>query len=561
MISTYRNLFSQKDLAPLINKIYKKFNKFKFQDNLFLVYWCSIELGLIVLYSVFSIVIPGKKFFPRSVLEFFNSFWFGSIIFSSSLAMILLIFFDLRPSISNIIHIEGNFIKLINSKFFSCVFSCKPPVLHNKNDFSRFITNFSPLSIEIHLEDSLFYFVLFGSDKNSFDLKAKECYNQLCSLYSEVKMLDDKMLEKFILTGFNSKITFGEDFERVYTLEDLKSLRSERKDLFEIIGRRNKKESTHSSENKHSIILPLIGSQGKNSLDKKNKHMLRGMTINEIAIFPSQSILSTYIGYKQLKTFLSLGLRLPNKDLSSIPVLELEKIYFFFIHKNLNYTFHEIENIVNKLPNPEISTDNNKSVLINPNSSTYESISGIDEKNELTTDFQSFNNNSYNSKMHFEKEEKKANVLANFKNSLNDTHNIRSFDPSNQFVDLKKVFFQFSPFCNYFCPKINDEFKKKSEGMKNNFNIPTGCYDHVLLSNTNFNEFFINENIKLPLETIFTNNFIKEKFLHYVREKDLALIDKVCHFSSIILLSKNGSSVDLEEILNFINDLGENYFK
>ena len=561
MISTYRNLFSQKDLAPLMHKISKKFNKFKFQDNLFLVYWCSIELSLIVLYSVFTIVISGKNFFPLSVLEFFNSFWFGSIIVSSCLALILLTFFELRPPISNIIHIESNIIELIDSKFFSCVFSCKPPALHDKNDFSRFITNFSPLSIEIHLEDSLFYFILFGSDKNSFELKAKECYNQLCSLYSDVKMLDTKMLEKFILSGFNSKITFGEDFERVYTLEDLKSLRSERKDLFEIMNRRNRKENTHSSENKHSIVLPLIGSYGKNALDSKNSHMFRGMTINEIAYVPSQSIFSTYLGYQQLKSFLSLGLRIPNKDLPSMATLELEKIYFFFMHKNFNYTFHEIESIVDKLSIPEIPSDNKKTVLLNPNSSTYESISDIDKKNEQTIDFQSLNTNLNNSEMHFEKDGEETNILANFQNSLNDTPNIQFIDPQNQFADLKKIFFQFSPFCNYFCPKINEEFKKKSEGIKNNFNIPTGCYDHVLLSNTNFHEFFTNENIKLPLETIFKNNFLKEKFLHYIREKDLPLIDKVCHFSSIILLSKNGSSIDLEEIIKFINDLGENYFK
>ena len=201
------------------------------------------------------------------------------------------------------------------------------------------------------------------------------------------------------------------------------------------MNRRNRKENTHSSENKHSIVLPLIGSYGKNALDSKNSHMFRGMTINEIAYVPSQSIFSTYLGYQQLKSFLYLGLRIPNKDLPSMATLELEKIYFFFMHKNFNYTFHEIESIVDKLSIPEIPSDNKKTVLLNPNSSTYESISDIDKKNEQTIDFQSLNTNLNNSEMHFEKDGEETNILANFQNSLNDTPNIQFIDPQNQFAD------------------------------------------------------------------------------------------------------------------------------
>ena len=130
----------------------------------------------------------------------------------------------------------------------------------------------------------------------------------------------------------------------------------------------------------------------------------------------------------------------------------------------------------------------------------------------------------------------------------------------NKKVELKKIIFQFTYFCQFFCPLMNNEFKNKPLENRKPFSIPNHCYDHILLGNLNLQKFYNSMEEKIPIDSIFTDNTLKEKFLDFIKEKELSKIDKICHFSCTIILSENRHLIEDESIMNFIKDLDITYF-
>lgn len=546
---------------PDFNKLLFKFNFSKIQKYSFIIYWLAIEFSFVSLFTLINLLFSIKSTFPNSVESFLNSFWAGSIIISSFLALILMTYVDLNVALSEIIKIDSNCITLLENNFYLCVFTCQPPILHSMKDFSHFLENFSPISIEFYPDDSIINFIIFGTDKNFFYLKTKECYNQLCSFYSKVKTLEDSALEQFVANGFNNFKTLESNSFNITTLEKLKS--------FKLDLKKQSNTSTlnsiqlGSSKTKKVFLLPFLGKQGKNIVEDKFFHSFRGVRIGLVdESNQNEAILNTKIRHGWLRKFIMYGLRLPDKNAPSIAVMELEKIYFYLLHKNYNYIFNNPDNI----PSNEESTQKEEAVVkfenkhFEPEQPEESKIFKDSQKSSLAKSTTSIENTNFSISKFDRNSNTRSNL--NYSKKLNEkATKIAKISNNNEFINLKEIFFQFTPFCNYFCPKINDEFKMKSVSIKNNFNIPNGCYEHITRSNSNFYEFFKVQNSKLPAGSIFKNDLVKERFLLFINEKNLPIIDRVCHFSSLLLFSRSDSSLNDEQLLNFIQELGENFFK
>ena len=108
---------------------------------------------------------------------------------------------------------------------------------------------------------------------------------------------------------------------------------------------------------------------------------------------------------------------------------------------------------------------------------------------------------------------------------------------------------------------MNEEFRKKKKHIENNFHIPDGCFEHISLSNNNLSEFLVSKNKGISSNVVFTNSAIKESFMEYITKKELSKIDKICHISSLIILSPNKYDIEENDIFNFIHSLEDDFFQ
>ena len=125
--------------------------------------------------------------------------------------------------------------------------------------------------------------------------------------------------------------------------------------------------------------------------------------------------------------------------------------------------------------------------------------------------------------------------------------------------NINKIAFQFTYFCQFFCPIMNEQFKRTGTSVRKNFSVPEGCYNHLQKGHkhiNDFNDLYANESV----EQIFTSPSTKEDFFDFIRELDLPVIDKICHFSSILILSSSKHTINDEYVLDFIKDLEDDFF-
>ena len=513
------------------------------------IHWIIMYVLSIFSFNIILHILKIKNSFPVGLSEFLNSSWGGFLIVTLFLAIILNYIYSDNLYLNEILVTNVNTAYLTNLNFFLSVFVCQPPILHNKKEFSFFIKNFQPFSMEIHSDNQLIYIILFDSNKSFLELKKKECLDQLSSLFSNVSILSKLDLQKFLLNGLGiyHKLNPDDTFNDFESFKKLKFSLVKNNESIVQSNKANKHEyslknfsGNQFNNSKNVFLLMLLGEKGNNNISKiKEHHLFRGIRLGKSNNpIQEKNFLERRIKRKYIKEVLLNCLRIPEKCSESTIPSELERMYFFIIHKFFNYYFREIDTKEDQI------TNNQTKITV--------SISDSSKKNPEIND----NNNSERLKIS-PSPKTKNKIITNTSESKHETTRFLS-KKTNVIMDLKKIAFQFTYFCQYLCPIMNNEFKKKALDNKNDFLIPKNCLEHILLAKKDLDEFVVDENSTFHWESIFTENSVGERYFDFLREKELTLIDKICHFSSIIILTPNQSYLEDNKILDFIKHLDDN---
>jgi hypothetical protein len=543
-----KNIFSG-NLSKIYNKLATLKVKFLNQNYseiiITLILWMKFYITFIIIFFSYSFFLVNDFYVPHSLVEFSNSIWGGFLFFSLVLSIVLSYFYSGYSEIQNIIKIHSNKISLSNFPFVIIVFTCKPPILHTRSEFTFFLKNFQPLSIDISPDTNTIFIILFGKDDSTFDVKTRECFNQLNSFYSEVSKFSNDELTEFIIDGIHSN-----SHGNFYDFEDFKQNLLNGKYIkgkFNIQNNINDKILSEKNEETFStrFTLFLIGREKSNNIFNQNSpHFFRGVKIS-ISKENQEKNYGLYVSIKKdfLKNAILSILRIPEVNTPSFPREELEKIYFFLIHKFFNYFFREFDHSKTILPN-----DHNFQInLIDDNKKNF---SDQKDKKELVLDQIPLVITSDLPDSTFKKKFSISKQKFDLNNSIIES----------ELIDLSSISFQYTYFCQLFCPNMTNEFKNKSIETKKIFSVPKTCFNHITNSNLVLNQFETNLDAKNTKFTIFTSKNLKNEFLQFVNSKNMKLIDKICLFSSIILFEQNDPNICENEILEFIHSLKEDYF-
>lgn len=502
----------------------------------FILSWSILYFAFILLNLIIDKTLNLNFIIPNSLLIYINSSWGAFLVISLLLSTILNYFYNDNIYINDTININNSIVSISKTDFQMSVFLCKPPILHSKKDFTFFITNFRPLSLELRCEDHSIYVILYNIEKNSFERKKIECFNFLNSMFSKVAILTNSELKKFICDGHQIYLNSNK-FKEVYNLEELKKIinftpktnqRDRNNCSNELSINPIGSDLTISSNPNNSFLLMLFGKNRNNNVfGNQIDHYFRGIRMGSINLFsPDHFSFFTKIKLKLFKNTILSCIRIPEKDSPENSINNLEKSYFFILHKFFNYIFINEEKSSEDLINIERTdrTKQNNNFFIN-----LETISVDNDNKEISS----------SSGLQFEK------FLVTNSASEN---------------NLKNVIFQYTYFCQFFCPIMINEFKKINNQHKKSLTIPNACHDHLMSSDKNLQNFSRSRKVKKLTESIFNNSKLRDDFLEYINELELPLIDKICHFSSIIILSPQRHLLKDDEIINFIKNLEENYF-
>ena len=306
--------------------------------SFFLFSWFSLYL-LCVTTTVFTnFLFTGQVLFPHALIVFVNSFWGGFAVVSLFIALLLHYYYPSSLRFSELFQIDSNSISITNTDFQIAVFTCKPPVLHNKNDFIFFLKNFQPLSIELDCKNQIIYFLLFGQSSEDFKTKINDCRNQLHSMFSTVVLAQNNDLEKFLLSGYLSyrldNLVPKKNF--FPTLSFWKNLKSNEEtnthqDPICEIDKTNFKDSLNRNPDKNVFLLMLLGTKGFNSiLGSSLDHFFRGVRLGEVTTPQKRNLtMRDRFSIKELEQVVLSCLRLPEKHSYNSDISNLDRNYFF----------------------------------------------------------------------------------------------------------------------------------------------------------------------------------------------------------------------------------------
>ncbi len=532
-------------ILPKINvKVPANVKKFFNSPRLhFISLWSFIYFIFLMLFSLINKVFNLADPFPQSITYFVNSSWGGFVVLALLCTVLLLHYYPNSIFIKDLLSINSNHVSFSNNNLIVSVFCCQPPILHTRTDFSFFLTNFQPLSIEIDPIKQTIHIIIYGSHLESFENKIQECHNHLNSLFSKVTLLSDLDLKNFISNGNELYKNYGNGFEHQY-FHSLKSLRS--KYIKNSTPQMANSLIEHPIEktDRYDIYLLMLykSKNNKPNLTSSQSNFFRGIRVGSSFADPNEQVVSRVrIKINELRNFFLSSFRLPEKNYENEEIAELEKNYFFILHKHFNYYFKDITD--KNTSKDELLTQETVNTTI------------IDQKSSKTINIPF----SIPQKVTLPKK-----IKINEPDSVS-LHETKILEPNKlnhkpKLKDGKQIIFQFTYFCQYFCPIMNSAFKNLSSGIKKDFTIPEGCYDHVSLADNNIDQFLQNQDNPVDIRSVFTHNDVQEKFFEYIQEKELKIIDKICHFSSIILLSPNTHEINDQDVLNFIKNLEGDYF-
>ena len=516
--------------------------------------WLGLYSLLIISDNAFKFISKGQVFVPFSVSSFINSSWGGSIVFALFLTLFsrLVLFRDL--TLDDIVVINQDQVLIRSSDIILTVFCCLPPILHDKNDISFFLENFQPFTIELHPQDQKLYILLFSKQLDDISTRQKECFNLLNSFFSSVSILSSNSLRRFLLNGCSWYSSFAQSFQNAPIVSDTPD-----SSPFNLI-------TTYSSL-KHVLdsltgvdrvgsqmifSLMVLGQSNSNHFESTGSgNLFRGLRIgltDSTEVPPDKR--GTNSKPSSLQSFLQHSLRLPASTSPALSLADFLKFYFFIVHKTFNFTFQILDTGSTEVSTTDSSSESSSDTTV---SGTITSLSQQLDSDIRTgtspiSDLQSL--------------VQSTSTRQSTKNSIDHNSKLSTdiSQPSGKnLVNLEKVPFQFTHFCQFFCSNITKEFRKKSVSIKNAFSIPDNCFDHVSLSNTNLVEFTTDQKCKSTNE-VFTNEHVLDKFVDFIREKDLPAVDKICHFSSLLILSHNKSDLEENIVLDVIQSLGDSYF-
>ena len=289
-----------------------------------------------------------KIIFPHSLVSFANSYWGGLFIFSLFISEILSNFSSKKLQLKDLLSIESNIVTLVNNKLFCSVFSCSPPILHDKKDFSLFLSNFQPLTIEIMNSNQIINFVVYGNDKKMFETRIKECFNLLSSFFSKVTILKSTNLEKFMVGGLSYYYYYDISSKQKTTVKCLDEFKeilanSQKNKSGRFLNSRIKNEQNLQYSTEPVLLFYLYGKKGINASFSTKTNHFRGVKIGATAGHMKDGIsLEVEIEKKLVTNALHASLRIPEKENDSIDLQELERMYFFTIHKYFKFYFKSI---------------------------------------------------------------------------------------------------------------------------------------------------------------------------------------------------------------------------
>lgn len=514
----------------------------------FMLLWGTLYLSFIGFFIFVNRILNINNSLPYSFTSIVNSPWGGFSILSLLCSLLVTYYYPKSVDTDTMFAINSSQLTITNADLVLSVFCCRPPILHTKDDFSFFLTTFKPLSIEIKPTQQLIYIIVYGRNIDSFSTKIKECQNQLNSLFSTVTLLTHTDLKNFILNGYklyHQKSSFLE----LYDFNALKSMRLKpiRPSNFlpnSQVSQPDSLATTNNTFDKPNVFLLMLSnfSTYDTSTATQQSTYFRGIRLgfdNNNPIVKNTN--SKGINIKNIKNFFLAACRVPEKNTIHQDISEFDKIYFFVLHKYFNYYFSD-DRVNENVKNNDI----NKEQKITSSSNTEPNINNsqsLDTKNDKIIQDQLPTKNS------------SKKVIQ--ENNLGKTI-IRTKAP--KLNDIKKIVFQFTYFCQYFCPIMNNKFRNFSAGSKKDFTVPDGCYDHIKFANDNLVDFIEKQESDEPIELVFAHKKITERFFEFIQEKELKSIDKICHFSSIILLSPHKYEIKESDILNFIKNLEGDYF-
>ena len=460
--------------------------KFKFEKLRILLIWIIIYFSFILLSTFSNSLFESNYIIPVSFLIFINSSWGGFLMVSLLFAIVFDHFFFGEPFFFSAVKFYPSSIVIPKSNFSLSVFSCHTPILHSREDFNFFLKNFMPMSIELSCEESCVYIILFGSNDNIFELRKKECFNVLNSMYSNVRFLLDSDLKNFICKGSHIYL-FSNNFKEYSNFIEFKkwnriSSKSPSitpKMINNIEDQSNLLRDSSNIQEFNVFLLMLYGSKS----DNQSNHFFRGVRIGNNSTTIGLAEREKITKISQLKNLLLSNMRIPEKSAKNNSLDELELFYFFIIHKYFDYYFGNFEN--------------------------KQKLDGTSEKIDKIT----------------------PNILSTIENKIAVDKNLKKVEEGQigpqpnlnhlglyEEQDLKKIIFQFTYFCQFFCPLMINEFKKKTIEYKKAFSIPNSCQNHILLANINLKNFNKLVEEKKTIESIFSDSTLKEDFFEFISE-------------------------------------------
>lgn len=499
----------------------------------FALTWFILYVAFIILNLMVNKIFNSKFILPNSLLVFINSSWGAFLVISFILSLIFKYFYNTNIYLKDKVLVNNTNVLFLKSTFLMTTFLCETPILHSRKDFSFFINNFKPLSIELRLKNQLVYVNLYGKEINSFERKKTECFNLLSAMFSKVTLLSNSDLEAYFCSGYKLYLK-SKVFKEIFEIDKIKKKIGDmaKVDITQINTFSNNFNSNSINTdlplnimNFDTLLLMAFGE--KDRVNNYTQHSFRGIRLGSINSTALGSLsFNTKLQIKQFKNIILSCIRIPEKNSSGSSIENFNKVYFFIIHKFFNYYFtNEEKNLENEIDlNLPVRDDNI-------------------EKN--TNQFKNMTTSIYNNE-----------IKSSYELPLESTLVTNSVPINN----LKNIIFQYTYFCQFFCPIMIKEFKRINREHKKSLKIPDTCYEHLLLSNKNLTLFSKSKGIKKGTNTIYNNSRIRDEFLSFINELELPLIDKICHFSSTLILSPERYSINDELIIKFIKDLDENYF-